>query len=320
MLNTVAGTGGTRTLGFGAAQPDGSISADALGAPFGKAGSWIESRTGIRAVRRVSRVGELDELAVRAAADALTAAGLDETDVDLVITASCSVANGPGDGGTLAAGVAAAAPRMHLNSACSGFCYALTAADGAIRTGAARHVLVVAAEQMSSLIDPADLGTSIIFGDGAGAAVVGPTGNGGTGIGPAVWGSDGAQSHLIDCGAIVGGKLAMAGSQVFRWAVEEMPAVALGACRRAGVGVEDIDVFVPHQANKRIVDAITAKLGLTRAVVADSITVSGNTSAASIPIAVVDLARRGVTRAGQLALLVGFGAGLSYAAQVIQLP
>ncbi|WP_375504307.1 beta-ketoacyl-ACP synthase 3 [uncultured Jatrophihabitans sp.] len=320
MLNTVAREGGTRVLGFGAAQPHASTSADALGAPFGKAGSWIESRTGIRSVRRVSGPGELDELVCRSAADALLAAGITEAQIDLVVTASCSAANGPGDGGTLAAGVAAVAPRMHLNSACSGFCYALTVADGAIRTGAARHVLVVAAEQMSSLIDPADLGTSILFGDGAGAAVVGPSGDGSTGIGPAVWGSDGSQSHLIDCGAVVGGKLTMVGSQVFRWAVEQMPAVALDACRRAGVGIEDIDVFVPHQANKRIVDGIAAKLGLDRAVIADSVTVSGNTSAASIPIAVVDLARRGVTCAGQLALLVGFGAGLSFAAQVIRLP
>ena len=320
MLTTVTRIDGTRVLGFGAAQPAGSITADELGAPFGKAGSWIEARTGIRSVRRVSGAGELNDLAHRAAADAIAAAGLADTDIDLVITASCSVANGPGDGGSLAPDAAPAAPRMHLNSACSGFCYALSTADSAIRAGTARHVLVVAAEQMSSLIDPADLGTSIIFGDGAGAAVVGPAHAGGTGIGPAVWGSDGSQSHLIDCGAVVGGKLAMAGSQVFRWAVEAMPAVALDACRRAGIGVHDIDVFVPHQANKRIVDAITTKLGLTHAVVADSITVSGNTSAASIPIAVVDLARRGATRAGQLALLVGFGAGLSYAAQVIQLP
>ncbi len=319
MLQFATRLEGSRVLGFGAAQPVDSISADELGAPFGKAGSWIESRTGIRTVRRVSGRDELHELARRCAVDALAAAGTEESDIDLVITASCSVANGPGDGGSLGARVAPGSPRMHLNSACSGFCYALTVADGAIRTGAARHVLVIAAEQMSSLIDPADLGTSIIFGDGAGAAVIGPS-EAGTGIGPVVWGSDGSQSHLIDCGAVVGGKLTMAGSQVFRWAVEEMPAVAADACRRAGVRVEDIDVFVPHQANKRIVDAITVKLGLTRAVVADSISVSGNTSAASIPIAVVDLARRGATRAGQLALLVGFGAGLSYAAQVIRLP
>ena len=312
--------GGSTLLGFGAALPRRTLSSADLGRPFDKDGDWIESRTGIRALGRVDGPDELRALADRAARDALAAAGLDAADVDVVVTASCSYGNGRADSGTLAGQVATHAPHLHLNSACSGFCYALSTADGFVRSGVARHVLVVAAEQMSSLIDPADLGTSIIFGDGAGAAVVGPSGTSGTGIGPAVWGSDGSQSHLIDCGAVVGGKLAMAGSQVFRWAVEAMPAVALDACRRAGIGIDDIDVFVPHQANKRIVDAITTKLGLTHAVVADSITVSGNTSAASIPIAVVDLARRGATRAGQLALLVGFGAGLSYAAQVIQLP
>ncbi|WP_375485037.1 beta-ketoacyl-ACP synthase 3 [uncultured Jatrophihabitans sp.] len=318
MLGTVRRSG-SQVLGFGAAQPTATTTSEELGAPFGKAGSWVETRTGIRSVRRAGTGAELNELALQAGMQALQAAGVDEHEVDLVITASCSVANGPGDHGTLASGLARTAPRMHLNSACSGFCYALSTADDAIRTGAARYVLVVAAELMSSLVDPADLGTSILFADGAGAAVVGPAGAS-PGVGPAVWGSDGSQSQLIDCGAVAGGKLTMAGSQVFRWAVEHMPAVALDACRRAGVQIGDIDVFVPHQANKRIVDAISDKLGLGDTVIADSVIVSGNTSAASIPIAVVDLARRGLTTAGQLALLVGFGAGLSFAGQVIRLP
>ncbi len=237
-----------------------------------------------------------------------------------MITASCSTANGPNDSGSLAEGVAATAPHLHLNSACSGFCYALSTADTFIRAGDAQRVLVIAAEQMTALVEPGDLGTSIIFGDGAGAAVVTSTADGSAGIGPAVWGSDGAQSQLIDCGAIVGGKLKMAGHQVFRWAVDQVPLIAREACARAGVTLRDIDVFVPHQANGRIVSAVAAKLGLEHAVVADDVSVAGNTSAASIPMALAELTRRKAVGAGQLALLVGFGAGLSYAAQVIRLP
>lgn len=312
---------GARLLGVGAAQPELTWTGDQLGAPFGKDGDWIETRTGIRSLRRIEKPAELAELARRAARDALDAAGIGSDRIDLVITASCSAAAGPWDTGTLARGLAERAGHMQINAACSGFCYALSSAQSLIRAGSARYVLVVAAEQMSALVDGADLGTSIIFGDGAGAAVVGPSDPGAaTGIGPAVWGSDGEQARLIDCGPAIGGTLQMAGRQVFRWAVETMPAIAHEACARAGVALADIEVFVPHQANARIVEAIAKKLGLTHAVVADSVRHAGNTSAASVPIALAELSRQGRSRTGQLALLLGFGAGLSYAGQVVVLP
>lgn len=310
-----------RVLAFGAARPATVVSAEQLGAPFGKDAAWVQTRTGIRSSRRVTDVDELRELVSRAAEQALERARLDAHDIDLVITASCSTGNGPCDSGTLARETAPGATHLHVNAACSGFCYALTTADSFIRTGAAERVLVVAAEHMTSLVEPGDLGTSIIFGDGAGAAVVGRSADGVPGIGPAVWGSDGAQSQLIDCGAIVGGKLKMAGQQVFRWAVDHVPDVAREACARAGVSLRDIDVFVPHQANGRIISAVATKLGMSHlVVVADDVSVAGNTSAASIPLAIADLTGRRMIKPGQLALLVGFGAGLSYAAQVIQLP
>ena len=329
MITTLSGSSpgsaplpaGARLLGVGAAQPDGAWTGDELGAPFGKDGAWIETRTGIRSLRRIEKPAELAALAQRAARDALAAAGLASDRIDLVITASCSAAAGPWDTGSLAHGLAERAGHMQINAACSGFCYALSSAQSLIRAGSARYVLVVAVEQMSALIDPDDLGTSIIFGDGAGAAVVGPCDPGDSaGIGPAVWGSDGEQAELIDCGPVIGGKLQMAGRQVFRWAVETMPAIAVEACARAGVALADIDVFVPHQANERIVEAIAKKLGLTDTVIADSVRNAGNTSAASVPIALTELARQGRSRTGQLALLIGFGAGLSYAAQVVVLP
>ena len=313
--------GGSRLLGVGAAQPTTTYSSDEIAQPFGKDGAWIEKRTGIRSLRRVATPRELRGLAHDAATKALAAAGMTDHDIDLVVTTSCSIANDPTDIGTLVPDVAPTAARMHLNSACSGFCYALSTADSLIRNGSARTVLVVAAEQMSALVNPEDLGTSIVFGDGAGAAVLTRTDDGSIGIGPAVWGSDGSQAALIECGPSIGGRLQMVGRQVFRWAVERMPDLAQEACARAGVTLADIEVFVPHQANLRITEAIIKRLGLGEDItVADSITTAGNTSAASIPIAIADLAERGRTKAGQLALLVGFGAGLSYAAQVVVLP
>ncbi|GAB2460146.1 ketoacyl-ACP synthase III [Jatrophihabitans fulvus] len=308
----------TRLLGLGAARPRRTVASSDVGAGFGKDAGWVRARTGIEGYGQVDGAGELVALAHEAGRSAIAAARLDESDVDLVITASCSAATGPWDVNTLAAGVAPAAPRMQLNSACSGFSYAVSTADNLIRAGAAQRVLVVGAEHMRSLVDPADLGTSVIFGDGAGAAVVAASDR--PGIGPAVWGSDGAERGLIDCGGVAGGRMRMAGRTVFRWAVESMPAVAREACARAGIGLDELDVFVPHQANLRIVDALTQKLGLTRAVVADDIVTVGNTSAASIPLALCRLLAEGRARSGQLALLLGFGAGLAWSGQVVELP
>jgi 3-oxoacyl-[acyl-carrier-protein] synthase-3 len=220
--------------------------------------------------------------------------------------------------GRIAADVAPGAGWMGINSACSGFSFALSCADNTIRAGMANRVLVVAAEEMSSLLDPHDLGTSIIFGDGAGAAVIGAAPVDSHGIGPIVCGSDGARGDLIACDER--GLLRMDGREVFRWAIETMPDVAREACFRADVKVEDIEVFAPHQANVRIIDAVASKLGLTNIVVARDITESGNTSAASIPIALTRLIENNPTLSGRLALLLGFGAGLAYAGQVVRLP
>jgi 3-oxoacyl-[acyl-carrier-protein] synthase-3 len=301
---------------MGAAQPDRTITAAELGAPFGRDADWVRARTGIEAVRRTTSAGEIGRLTAHASSIALRRAGLGAHDLDLVLTASCSL-----DQQTMrriAGEVAPAAGWMAINAACSGFCFAINSADSFIRTGMARRVLVVAVEQMSALLNPTDLGTSIIFGDGAGAAVLGRAAAHEAGVGPVVWGSDGARGNLIACDP--DGLLRMAGREVFRWAVDSMPAVALAACERAGVGISDIDVFVPHQANARIIDAIAAKLGLTDAVIARDITGSGNTSAASIPIALARLLDERPAVSGRLALLLGFGAGLAYAGQVVRLP
>ncbi len=309
-------TGG-RLLGVGAAQPSSIVTGAALGAPFGKSAEWIRQRTGIDSVRRMDSQDRLAQLGDRAATQAVAAANLAEADVDLVLTVSCSETN---PHRLLSPHLFPRAARAQINAACSGFCYALGAADTLIRTGRAEHVVIVAAERMSGLLDHTDLGTSIIFGDGAGAAVIGPAPPGPSPIGPTVTGSDGAQLDLIHCAPDAGGGLRMAGREVFRWAIKNTPILAREACHRAGVELTDIEVFIPHQANLRIIDALTNSLGLEHALVATDITTSGNTSGASIPIALADLIERRLVHTGQLALLVGFGAGLSYAAQVVVLP
>jgi 3-oxoacyl-[acyl-carrier-protein] synthase III len=305
-----------RLLGIGAAQPEQTITAAELGMPFGRDADRVRARTGIEAVRRTPHADHIAHLAALASAAALARADVHADDIDLVLTASCSLDRHTTS--RIAKQVAPAAGWMAINAACSGFCFATNSADSFIRTGMARRVLVVAVEHMSALLDSADLGTSIIFGDGAGAAVLGPATHDERGVGPVVWGSDGARGELIACDG--DGMLRMAGREVFRWAVESMPAIALAACARGGVDINDIEVFVPHQANARIIDAIAAKLGLTDAVIARDISSSGNTSAASIPIALTRLLEKSPRLAGKLALLLGFGAGLAYAGQVVRLP
>jgi 3-oxoacyl-[acyl-carrier-protein] synthase-3 len=310
----------SRIVGLGAARPNRRVPAAALIERFGKTAEWLRLRTGITEIRRLGPGESLLDLAVEAATRGMADAGIPATEVDVVIVATCS-ADTAVDGPLsrqVAQRVAPTAVAFDLNAACAGFCYALSAAAGLVETGAARTVLVVGAEQMSALIDPRDLGTSILFGDGAGAAVVAPGALGEPGIAAAAWSSDGAMADVLE---IREGEttLRMQGQQVFRWAVDEVHKVATEAMAKAGVRAEDIDVFVPHQANLRIIEAINRKLGLSRATTATDVVDSGNTSAASIPLALARLRGRESTK-GKLALLAGFGAGLTIAAQVVRLP
>jgi 3-oxoacyl-[acyl-carrier-protein] synthase-3 len=293
-----------------------------VAARFGRTGEWIETRTGIRNLRLLSGTERLIDLALASADAAVLASGIAVEQLDLVIATSCTSRPGTDAlGPQIAEHLGVGCPTFDLNAACSGFCYAVSTAESMIRAGSAQHVLIVSAEHMSDLIDADDLGTAIIFGDGAGAAVVGPGLAGELGIGPVVWGSDGEQAPLIAFGDDDTDEfMRMQGRQVFRWAVESIPDIAIEACARAGVKPADIEVFVPHQANLRIIDAVVRKVGLEHAVVATDIVDSGNTSSASIPIALTRLRDSGAAKPGQLALLVGFGAGLAYAAQVVRLP
>jgi 3-oxoacyl-[acyl-carrier-protein] synthase-3 len=313
---------GARVLAFGGYQPDNVVTNDDLAKTIDTSDEWIRSRVGIES-RRIARDGEsLADMAEAAGAKAIAASGVTAAGIDLVIVATCT-ADTPIP--NVAAGVAhrlgiTAPGAFDLNAACAGFCYALGVAADAVRAGSARHALVIGAEKLSSWVDWTDRSTCIIFADGAGAAVVGPAAEGEpSGIGPVVWGSAGDQAGRITIPER-SGYLRQDGQAVFRWATTALAPVAARACERAGVKPEDISAFVPHQANLRIIEAIARKLGIPRERVADDIRHAGNTSSASIPLALAKMAGQGRLEPGTPALLLGFGAGLSYAAQVITLP
>jgi 3-oxoacyl-[acyl-carrier-protein] synthase-3 len=316
-LSADRGSPGAQLLGFGGYRPSGVLDSEELGLRFGKDGEWVRARTGML-TRRVAEPQErILDMAAPAALQAISTSGLSVEQVDLVIVASCSIAPPHGVAAALAREVGAPdAAAFDLNAACAGFCYCLAVASDAVRAGSARHVLVVGAEKMTAWVDPADLPTALVFGDGAGAAVIGPADT--PGIGPVVWGSDGGQADLIriDSDQLI----RMSGQAVFRWATSTMVPVALEACRRAGVSPSELAAIVPHQANMRIVDALARKINAKCPSVGRDGADSGNTSGASIPLALHRLTEDGQVGPGELALLIGFGAGLSYAAQVVRLP
>jgi 3-oxoacyl-[acyl-carrier-protein] synthase III len=313
---------GAKILGFGGYQPDKVLTNDDIAKIVDTNDEWIRSRVGIQS-RRIARDDEtVTDMAEAAGAKALAASGLEPSEVDLVIVATFSPeVPMPTVAAQVAYRLGIASPGAYdLNAACAGFCYALGTASDAVRAGSARNVLVIGAEKMTSWIDWTDRSTCIIFADGAGACVVGPTQDDEpSGIGPVVWGSAGDQANRI---VITGrtGALVQDGQAVFRWATTSMAPVALEACRRAGVTTDEITAFVPHQANLRIIEAIAKKLGIPRDRVADDIIQAGNTSSASIPLALSRMAEQGRLAPGTPALLIAYGAGLSYAAQVITLP
>lgn len=313
---------GAKILAFGGYQPDRVVTNDDLAKIVDTSDEWIRSRVGIES-RRVAAADEtVADMAEAAGAKALAASGLTPAAIDLVIVATCSPEVPlPNVAAVVAYRLGIVAPGAYdLNAACAGFCYALATASDSIRAGSARHALVIGAEKMTDWLDWNDRSTCIIFADGAGAAVLGPTADGEpAGIGPVVWGSAGDQAEKITIPSRTGA-IRQDGQAVFRWATTALHPVALEACARAGVTPADVSAFIPHQANLRIIEAIARKLGIPRERLADDITHAGNTSSASIPLALSRLAEQGRLQPGTPALLLGFGAGLSYAAQVVTVP
>jgi 3-oxoacyl-[acyl-carrier-protein] synthase-3 len=313
---------GARILAFGGYQPDNVVTNDDLAAKVDTSDEWIRARVGIVSRRIAGPDETVADMAVAAAGKAVAGSGLSPADIDLVIVATCS-AEGlmPNVAAMVAHRLGIPAPGAYdVNAACAGFCYALASASDSVRAGTARHVLVIGAEKMSSLTDWSDRSTCIIFADGAGAVVVGAVPSGGEpGIGPVVWGSAGELGNKITVLDRTS-YLVQDGQAVFRWATTALHPVARAACDAAGVDPSELSAFVPHQANLRIIESIARKLGVPRERLADDIIHAGNTSSASVPLALARMAERGELESGSPALLMGFGAGLCYAAQVITVP
>jgi 3-oxoacyl-[acyl-carrier-protein] synthase-3 len=320
-VKAITGAPGARILGLGAYQPSRVVTNDELAATIDTSDDWIRTRVGIVSRRIAGPDETLADMAVAAGGKAIAASGLSPEDVGLVIVATCTPESSiPNTAAQVGHRLGIGAPgAFDLNAACAGFCYGLAVASDTVRAGSAEYVLVVGAEKLSAWTDWTDRNTCVLFADGAGAAVVGPALGQTTGIGPVVWGSAGEHAgriHIRDRTSL----LAQDGQRVYWWATTELPAVAVEACRVAGVAPSDLVAFVPHQANLRIIEAIARKIGAPQAVVADDITEAGNTSAASIPLALTRLVAAGRVPRGGPALLLGFGAGLGFAAQVITIP
>ena len=311
---------GTRIAAVGHHQPEHVLTNDDLAHMVETDDAWIRRRTGI-ATRRIARTESLTDMAAAAAGKALAAAGLAPADVDMVVVATCTAVERCPNTATQVAGRLGipAAVGFEVNNACAGFSTALATADHAVRAGAARHVLVVGADKMSDVTDWTDRSTCILLGDGAGAVVVSGA-EGGDGIGPVVWGSDPTGGDAVRIGGGWRPYFRQDGRAVYRWATTAMAPVAVEACRRAGLAPGDLGAVVTHQANLRIVEAIVRQLGADRAVIARDVVESGNTSAASIPLALAKLVEGGEVPSGSPALLLGFGGGLSWAAQVVDCP
>ncbi|MFC1409312.1 beta-ketoacyl-ACP synthase III [Streptacidiphilus sp. N1-12] len=309
---------GSRIVALGHYQPPKVLTNDDLAKLVDTDDEWIRSRVGIR-TRHIAEDETVADLAFRAAEKALATSGFDASTIDLVVVATCSaIDRSPYTAAQVAARLGIATPAAYdINTVCSGFSYALATADHAIRAGAATRALVIGAEKMSDTLDWTDRTTCVIFGDGAGAAVVEASEE--AGVGPVVWGTDTSKSDAV---RIDGWDptISQQGQSVFRWATTQIAPLALQACEKAGITPAELEGFVPHQANLRIIDAIAAKIGAPNAVVARDVVDSGNTSAASIPLALSKLVERGELRSGAPVLLLGFGGGLAYAGQVVRCP
>jgi 3-oxoacyl-[acyl-carrier-protein] synthase-3 len=313
---------GTRIAALGHYQPAKVLTNEDLARMVDTSDAWISSRVGIK-TRHIAGPDEpVDELAAHAGAKALAAAGLTPADIDLVLVAtSTAVDRSPNTAARVAARLEMGTPAvMDLNVVCAGFTHALATADHAVRAGSASRVLVIGADKMGAVADWTDRSTCVLVGDGAGAAVVeAAEGDEEPGIGPVVWGSAPAMGHAVRIEGTPP-RFAQEGQSVYRWATTQLPPIARAVCERAGILPEDLAAVVLHQANLRIIEPIAQKIGAVNAVIARDVVESGNTSAASIPLALSKLVARGEVASGARALLFGFGGNLSYAGQVIRCP
>jgi len=329
-LNTTTGAAHARIWGVGGYRPERVVTNDEICENIDSTDQWIRERTGIITRRFAAPEETVVDMASAAGLAALTTTGLTASQIDAVIVATVTHPyQTPGAAPMIAERIGATpAVAFDISAACAGYCHGIALANDMVRSGSAKFVMVVGVEKLSDFTDPTDRGSAFIFGDGAGAAIVGPSDF--PGIGPTVWGSDGAKWDTISSrnswiefrdDDVQWPAITMQGQSVFRWAVYSMAPIAQAALDQAGIKADDLDAFIPHQANMRIVDALVKQLKLPDHIaIARDIAETGNTSAASVPLATQRMLDAGEAPHGGLALQIAFGAGLVYAAQVIVLP
>jgi len=320
----------TKIYSLGASRGHLTVTNDDVAGPIDSSDEWIRQRTGIVTRKRADKNQSLIDMSIEASNEAIAKAGIDPARIGAVILATITFPFQTPSGATLLADRVGAtgAAAYDISAACAGYCYGIAQADALVRAGQAEFVLVVGAEKLSDYIDPKDRSISFLLGDGAGAAIVGPSDH--AGISRTIWGSDGSNwdkvgmtASQIDFkdGIAAWPTLVQEGPSVFRWAVWEMVKVAKEALEASGLKPSELAALVTHQANERIIDEFAKQLELPEnVVVAKDIVDTGNTSAASIPLAMHRLLAEGKVKSGGYALQIGFGAGLAFAAQVVELP
>lgn len=322
-----------RILGVGGYRPTRVVPNEVILEHIDSSDEWIRSRSGIASRHWAGPEETVAEMSLAAAGKAIADAGIAPSDIEAVVVATVShFKQTPAIATDIAHRIGAGMPAaFDISAGCAGFTYGLTLAKSMIVDGSAGIVLVIGVERLSDLTDKEDRSTAFLFGDGAGAVIVGPSAE--PAIGPTVWGSEGDKADTIKQtvswdayrdaapGEVRFPAITQEGQSVFRWAVYEMAKVAQEALDAAGITAEELDVFIPHQANMRIIDSMVKTLKLPEHVaVARDVETTGNTSAASIPLAMERLLATGQARSGDTALVIGFGAGLVYAATVVTLP
>ncbi len=320
----------TRIYALGASRGHQTVTNDDVAGPIDSSDEWIRQRTGIVTRMRADKEQSLMDMAVEASNEAIKKSGIAPSEIGTVILATITFPYQTPSGASLLAEKVGAhgAAAYDISAACAGYCYGIAQADALVRAGTSKYVLVVGGEKLSDFVEPTDRSISFLLGDGAGAAIVGPSDH--PGISKSVWGSDGANwdkvgmtSSILDFrdGKAEWPTIVQEGQSVFRWAVWEMAKVAKQALAESGLEASDLSALVTHQANIRIIDELAKQLELPDSVVvARDIVDTGNTSAASIPLAMHRLLAEGKVKSGGYALEIGFGAGLAFAAQVVELP
>ncbi|QSB04213.1 beta-ketoacyl-ACP synthase III [Natronoglycomyces albus] len=313
---------GSRVVSVGHYQPEKVLTNAELCEMVETTDEWITSRVGIKERRIAEKDEKVADLAFKAGQQALANSGLSASDIDMVLVGTTSAMDRtPNTACQVAArlGIETGSPAMDVNTACSGFGYAVGMADQFLKGGTAKRALVIGAEKLTQFTDWSDRSTCVLFGDGAGAVIMEATDETEQVTGPVVWGSVPAMADVIRITEDIP-FIKQEGQSVYRWTVTSLPPLIRQTINDAGLEPASIKAFVLHQANLRIIEGISKRLGFDDAIIADDIIYSGNTSTASIPLALSKLVQEGKVQSGDPIVLFGFGGGLTYAGQVIYCP